>query len=127
MRFLLLSSVLFTVLLSVRSAYTDERDGVPEDPLSPSECEQALKQCGANVQLGVHGQVLGVGMPATATDAHLLAIRGQTEIERLYVTCPKVTDRGLASVKCLAKLRTLNLSQTGAFQVCRSGDIKLAV
>jgi len=73
---------------------------------------QALRQCGASLHIADDGRVLGVGMPATATDAHLLPLRGLTKIEQLYVACPKVTDRGLANVKCLAKVRTLNLNQT---------------
>lgn len=112
MRSVLLSSVLVTVLLPPRGASADEHDAVPKDPPSPSACVQALKQCGASLHIADDGRVLGVGMPATATDSHLLPLRGLTEIEQLYVACPKVTDRGLANVKCLARLRTLNLNQT---------------
>lgn len=112
MRSLLLSSVLLTVLLPARAAFTDEPDDATEVPPTPSACVQALERCGASVRISGDGRVLGVGMPPAATDAHLASLRGLPDIEQLYVACPKVTDRGLACVKHLGKLRTLSLNQT---------------
>jgi len=74
---------------------------------------QALKRCGANLHIADDGRVLGVAMPAKATDAHLAALRGLTDVQRLYAPSPKVTDEGLKSVEHLKQLRTLNLNETG--------------
>jgi len=112
MRSVLLSSVLLTVLFPARSAPAHEREGEPENPPAQSACVQSLEKCGASVQIGGNGRVLGVGMPPSATDAHLAPIQHLTDIEQLYAACPKVTDRGLACVNHLGKLRTLSLNQT---------------
>jgi len=74
---------------------------------------QSLEKCGATVQIGGDGRVLGVGMPPSATDAHLAPLQHLTEITQLYVASPKVTDEGLKSVQCLKQLKTLNLNGTG--------------
>jgi len=74
---------------------------------------QALKQCGANLHIADDGRVLGVAMPAIATDAHLAALRGLSDVQQLYVPSPKVTDEGLKSVQHLKQLRTLSLNETG--------------
>lgn len=113
MRSLVLSSVLVSFLVPAPVASADEHDGVPEDPPSQSACVQALRQCGASVHIADDGRVLGVAMPTKATDAHMAALRGLTDVQQLYVPSPKVTDEGLKSVEHLKQLRTLNLNETG--------------
>jgi len=123
MRSVLLSSVILTVLLPTHAAPARERDGEPEDPPSQSACVQSLEKCGASVQIGGDGRVLGIGMTPSATDAHLAPLQHLTDVEQLYVGSPKVADVGLKSVQRLKNLKTLNLNGTG---VTDAGMTRLA-
>jgi len=85
----------------------------PSEIVSPSVSVRKLEEAHANIQFADDGRVLGVAMPATATDADLEPLRGLGNLEQLYIACPKVTDDGLANLQHLSKLQILRLNRAG--------------